>query len=94
MQKVLNRCPLCGSRLEYHSLYQYDLVFKVLNNGGISSRPVRKIDDCPMESAFIACSNEDCNFATDCDLGPYDKKLRMRIDICQGKLVYENMDEE
>ena len=68
MKDILNKCPVCGSKLEYHSLYQFSKVYKILKNGKLSARPQRNESACPMECGFIACSNADCDFHTNCDL--------------------------
>lgn len=39
MEEILNKCPVCGSNLEYHSLYQFSKVYKILKSGKLSSRP-------------------------------------------------------
>ena len=67
MEEILNKCPVCGSNLEYHSLYQFSKVYKILKSGKLSSRPKRD-DECPMECGFISCMNPDCEFYTNCDL--------------------------
>ena len=59
---ILNKCPICGSELEYNSLYQFTKIYKVLKNGKLSTRPKR------MECGFISCINPDCDFHTNCDL--------------------------
>ena len=59
---ILNKCPICGSELEYNSLYQFTKIYKVLKNGKC------KDDACPMECGFISCINPDCDFHTNCDL--------------------------
>lgn len=68
MSEILNKCPVCGSELEYNSLYQFLKVYKILKNGKLSSRPKRNEDICSMECGFISCTNPDCNFRTNCDL--------------------------
>ena len=40
----------------------------MLKNGKLSARPQRNESACPMECGFIACSNADCDFHTNCDL--------------------------
>lgn len=67
-EEVLNKCPLCGSELEYVALYQYSNVYRILKNGRISKTRKYKRDGGTMECGFIACSNNDCDFHTDCDL--------------------------
>lgn len=68
MAEILNKCPICGSRLEFYSLYQITKVYDVLKSGKLSARPKRKEDEGPMECGFIACVNSGCNFRTNCDL--------------------------
>lgn len=46
-------------------------IFKSIQNfenGKLSARPQRNESACPMECGFIACSNADCDFHTNCDL--------------------------
>lgn len=74
-ERILNKCPLCGSELEYVDLFQYSNVYRILKNGKISKKRKFKREDGPMECGFINCSN--CYFHTDCDLdtdttGDYD----------------------
>lgn len=68
MSEILNKCPVCGSELEYNSFYQFSKVYKILKNGKLSSRPKRNEDICSMECGFISCTDPDCNFRTNCDL--------------------------
>lgn len=49
MKDILNKCPVCGSKLEYHSLYQFSKVYKILKNGKLSARPQRSESVGPME---------------------------------------------
>ena len=79
MGKILNKCPVCGGKLEYNSLYQYSLVYKILKSGRLSARRVRKEDCGPMECGFITCTNEDCEFMTDCDLKVLDNEVEIDI---------------
>lgn len=67
-EKVLNKCPVCGSKLEYSSLYQYEKVFGIKRDGTLTSKPKFKRDVGSMECGFIACANEECDFHTNCDL--------------------------
>lgn len=66
MEKILNKCPICGSGLEFHVMYQDTDVYKILKNGKISKRKSKSLR-CPMESSFIGCSNPNCEFVTDID---------------------------
>ena len=68
MEKLLNKCPVCGSELEYDALYQFSKVYKILKNGKISARPKHNEEPCPMECGFVSCANPDCDFHTNCDL--------------------------
>lgn len=72
-EKILNKCPLCGAGLEYSSLYQFSKVYKILKNGTLSSTSKKRYEGS-MECGFISCSNEKCNFHTDCDLDVIDYK--------------------
>lgn len=87
-EKILNKCPLCGSVLEYSSLHQYSLVHKVLKNGTLS-KTFKKRDCGSMECGFISCTNEECDFHTDCDLDVEDYN---EIHIYQNddKFMYED----
>lgn len=87
-EKILNQCPLCGSVLEYSSLYQYSLVHKMLKNGTVS-KSFKKRDCGSMECGFITCTNEECDFRTDCDLDVEDYN---EIHVYQngGKFMYED----
>lgn len=63
MAKILNKCPLCGSKLEYSALMQYANVYTIKNNGELSKKS-KKEDVGSMECGYICCSNEKCNFHT------------------------------
>lgn len=64
--KTLNKCPVCGGKLEYNALYQYSNIYGIKRNGDLTERRKRKEDAGSMECGFIACVNGD--FITDCDL--------------------------
>lgn len=64
--KILNKCPICGGKLEYNMLCQYTNIYGIKRNGDLTERRKRKEDAGSMECGFIACTNED--FMTDCDL--------------------------
>ncbi len=65
--KVLNSCPICGGTLEFYSLMQYSDVYKVKQNGKISTHRLRKEDNGSLECGFFSCTNKECDFVTDCD---------------------------
>ncbi len=64
MAKILNCCPVCGGKIEYISLWQYDYIYKINKNGTVG-RYMRRECVGPMEAGFFQCENED--FVTNCD---------------------------
>lgn len=66
MRKILNKCPVCGGKLEYNMLMQYTNIYAVNKSGKLSSRRIRKEDNGSLECGFICCENAD--FFTDADL--------------------------
>lgn len=92
MKKILNKCPICGGKLEYSNLMQYSDVYGIKKNGELTIKRIRKEDIGPMECGFIACTNEDCNFATDCDL---DSANHLNIKVWQeGNKYYYSKSAE
>lgn len=75
MSKVLNKCPKCGAELEYHELCQYTVRYRILKNGKISKKRIRKEDNGSIDEKFICCSQ--CDFNTDCELGNYKYDIWM-----------------
>lgn len=73
-EKILNKCPMCNSSLEYNALMQYTNVYKILKDGTLSKNRIRKDDNSSLECGFISCTNSDCDFCTDCDLDVIDNK--------------------
>ncbi len=67
MGKILNKCPICGGKLEYSELHQYSNIYSVLENGHLSKNRKRKEDNGSMECGYLSCTNKDCDFTTDCD---------------------------
>lgn len=53
MGKLLNKCPLCGSELEYNALYQYEISYKITKYGEVASRRKRRRDVGSMECGYI-----------------------------------------
>lgn len=68
MKKILSKCPVCSNKLEYSNLMQYSNVYGIKKNGELTEKRIRKEDVGSMECGFISCSNESCDFVTDCDL--------------------------
>lgn len=86
--KILNKCPICGAKLEYSALMQYSNVYDVLKNGELSKRRKRKEDNGTMECGYISCTNENCDFATDCDYRAENHE-EIRIYQDHSTLMYE-----
>lgn len=66
MPQILNKCPICGSRIQYSRMmsFTYDSVIKL--NGELSAKQ-KKGEAGSLECGFISCTNKDCDFVTDCD---------------------------
>lgn len=76
MSRILNKCPICGGKLEYNMLCQYTDVFGIKRNGELTKKRKKTEDNGPMECGFISCINGD--FITDCDLSvtvPQNSKI-------------------
>lgn len=89
--KLLNKCPICGSSLEYSSLMQYSYVYKVLRNGELSKNRIRKEDNGSMECGYYSCVNDECDFTTDCELGVLNHN-EIELKVKDGKIYYEITD--
>ncbi len=91
MEKLLNKCPICGDKLQYSALMQYSLNYQIKRNGKFSKNG-RKEDIGSMECGYISCMNPDCDFATDCDFNSINHK---DIKIWQqgDKFYYENIND-
>lgn len=50
--KILNKCPICGGKLEYNTLCQYTNVYYVKKNGDLTKQRKRKEDNGPMDCSF------------------------------------------
>lgn len=87
MADILNKCPVCGSELEYYSLYQFSKVYRILKSGRLSSRQKRKEDDGPMECGFISCVK--CDFHTNCNL-ELEEESKYKIYQCGETYMIEN----
>lgn len=76
--KILNKCPICGGKLEYNVLCQYSNIYGIKRNGDLTERIKRKEDAGSMECGFISCPNRD--FLTDCELHviePRNSKIKI-----------------
>lgn len=90
MGAILNKCPICGSRLTYSALMQYSLDYQIKRNGELAKK-CKKQDIGSMECGYIFCENPDCDFKTDCDLDSENHKC---INIWQegDKFYYEDIE--
>lgn len=68
MADILNKCPICGNKIEYVALHQYSNIYDVLKSGQLAKKRKKKEDNGSMECGYLSCTNEECNFCTDCDL--------------------------
>lgn len=81
MAKILNRCPICGGRLEYSDLMQYSKDYQIKLNGRLSKNS-KNSDIAPMECGFISCTA--CDFHTNCELkveGNYNIKIYQQGEV-------------
>lgn len=88
MEEILNKCPLCGGKIEYSALMQYENIHSVLKSGKLSKNRVRKADVGPMECGYMYCKNDKCDFITNTDL---EVEGHSEIEIRQenNRYVYE-----
>ena len=88
MWKILNKCPICGGRLEYVEFYQYTISRTIKLNGEVSKKNKKKIDAGSLECGFIQCEKKNCDFITDND---YYCDMYKNIEILQknGVLLYK-----
>ena len=91
MKKVLNKCPICNSKIQYSRMMSFSMDSIIKRNGEPSVKE-KKGEVGPLECGFISCTNEDCNFATDCDLHSINHN-NIRIGQEYGKFYYEVLDE-
>ena len=90
MKKLLNKCPICGSRLEYSALMQYSLNYQIKLNGEISVNG-KKRDIGSIDCGYISCTNPDCDFITDCDFNCVNHR-NIKIQQFGNKFYYQNED--
>lgn len=88
--KILNKCPICGGKLEYYELMQYSLDYKIKKNGRLAKR-YKKGEAGPMECGFIGCTI--CDFLTNCDLEVEEKYRFIRIYQKGEVFMYEDKRE-
>ena len=71
--KILNKCPICGGKLEYNMLCQYTNIYGIKRNGDLAKQRKRKEDAGSIECGFISCANGD--FLTDCELNVIEPRI-------------------
>lgn len=85
-EKLLNKCPICGSGLEYYRFYQYSKIHVIKKDGKIAEMPKRTIDDGSLDCGIISCTS--CNFSTNCDLEVENYK-HIHISQRNGSFYYK-----
>lgn len=88
-EKLLNKCPICGSDLEYYRFYQYSKVHAIKKDGKIVEIPKRTIDDGSLDCGIISCTS--CDFSTNCDLEVENYK-HIIISQRNGSFYYKKTD--
>lgn len=58
VDRILNKCPKCGSKLQFSNLMQFTRDYTIKRNGRLSAKSTRS-DDCPMDASFVACTSCD-----------------------------------
>ncbi|MDE6626918.1 MAG: hypothetical protein K2K56_11195 [Lachnospiraceae bacterium] len=90
--KILKKCPICGMTLEVHVMMQYTNVYRLKRNGEPSEKRIRKDDGGSMECFYLCCTNNECDFVTDCDLTPVNYN-NFKIWQIGDKLYYDIFEE-
>lgn len=90
MAKILNKCPLCGNRLQYSRMmsFTYNSILKL--NGEPSAKK-KKSEAGSLECGFLSCTNGECDFVTDCDL-QCERKYHIKIWEEDGKFYYDDTE--
>lgn len=86
MTKILNKCPICGGRLEYSMLMQFTKDYQIKLNGRLAKNS-KNSDVFPMECGFISCTA--CDFHTNCDL-ECEEDHNIKIYQEDGVYMYED----
>lgn len=64
MKTVLNKCPVCGSRITFNVYYQFTRDYLVKKNG-TPAKKCRKSGECPLECSNLSCTK--CDWCTSVD---------------------------
>jgi hypothetical protein len=67
VKKILNKCPICGAKLQYSRMMSFSFDSIIKRNGEPSAKE-KKGEVGPLECGFISCTGDGCDFVTDCDL--------------------------
>jgi hypothetical protein len=86
MSQILNKCPICGGKLQFSNLMQFTRDYTIKKNGRLSAKSTRS-DDCPMDAAFVACTS--CDFVTNCDGEYKDYERRIQVYSQDGVMMYD-----
>jgi hypothetical protein len=65
--KLLNKCPVCGSKLNYCAEMSSTIDYQLKRDGMPSVRG-KRTEAVSMECGYLACQNPECDFLTDCYL--------------------------
>lgn len=64
MKTVLNKCPVCGSRITHNVYYQFTRNYLVKKNG-MPAKKCKKSEEGPLECANLSCTK--CDWCTSVD---------------------------
>jgi hypothetical protein len=67
LEKLLNKCPICGAKLQYSRMMSFSFDSIIKQNGELSAKE-KKGEVGSLECGFISCMSDHCDFTTDCDL--------------------------
>ena len=86
VDRILNKCPKCGSKLQFSNLMQFTRDYTIKRNGRLSVKSTRS-DDCPMDASFVAYTS--CDFVTNCDGEYKDYERRIQVYSQDGVMMYD-----
>jgi hypothetical protein len=92
VKKILNKCPICGAKLQYSRMMSFSFDFIIKRNGELSAK-AKKGKPGSLECGFISCTGDDCDFVTDCDF-ECSKYRHIKIWQQGGGFYYENSNED
>lgn len=86
MDRILNKYPICGSKLQLSNLMQFTRDYTIKKNGRLSAKSTRSCD-CPMEVSFVVCTS--CDFVTNCDGEYRDHERKIWVYSKNGVMMYD-----